>query len=284
MSMQQRQKRLVALTAVLTAHPGQLISLGDLSKQLGAAKSTLSEDLVAVNQALEASGAGVIETTVGALGGVAWRPALDVKRTAACLAAWIEALAEPERRTAEGFLYMTDLLFDPERIAPMGQLLADRMRPLGVEAVATVETKGIPLALATAEHLGVGVVLLRRDSRLSDGSALSINYLSGSSHRIQSMSLSRRAPVQGVRVAFVDDFMKAGGTARAAADLLSEFNARVVGVGVLIATDEPQVKLAGDYVACLAWSPARNAISASPWVEERLRVKRGDERGTSSGA
>ncbi len=283
MSMQQRQRRLVALTEFLTARPGQMVNLGDLSQKFGVAKSTLSEDLAAVKEALEVNRAGVIETQVGALGGVAWRPALDVSRVAESLAEWIEALAERERRTAEGFLYMTDLLFDPRRIAPMGALLADRLRPLAVQAVATVETKGIPLALATADHLGVGVILLRRDSRLSDGSALSINYLSGSSHRIQSMSLSRRAPVEGVRVAFVDDFMKAGGTARAAADLLGEFNARVVGVGVLIATDEPQAKLAGDYVACLSWSPASNTISASPWVDERLEGKGGDERGTSSG-
>jgi purine operon repressor len=270
----QRYKRVVWLAGYLATHASQHLSLTDLSRKIGVAKSTLSDDLLMVKMAMEEMRLGHVETQVGAQGGVLWQPQLDVERVQQSLDFWLRTLAEKDRRTPEGFLYMTDLLFDPRRATPMGQLLAEHFRNAEVDAVATVETKGIPLALATAERLGVGVVLLRRDSRLSDGSALSLNYLSGSSHRIQSMSLSRRTPVGGTRLIFVDDFMKAGGTARAAQDLLAEFDARVVGVGVLIATHEPKKKLVDDYVACLEWNEGvdgRSVLSVSNWVRSHVR-------------
>lgn len=265
-----RLKRLISLTGFLAAHPREQMSLTDLSRRFGVAKSTVSEDLLVIKDAVEASGLGVIETQVGVQGGLFWQPALNPAEAQAALDRWAEALASPDRRTAEGFLYMTDLLFNPRDLDPMGALFAERFRDLAVDWVATMETKGIPLALATARELGVGVVLIRRDSRLSEGSALSINYLSGSSHRIQSMSLARRMAVQGSRGIFVDDFMKAGGTAKAATDLLAEFDAAVVAVGVLIATREPARKLVSDYIALLEWEEATGAVRPSPWTRRRL--------------
>ena len=271
----QRYKRFIWLAGYLATHPGQQLSLTELSRKCGVAKSTLSDDLMMVKTAMDETRLGAVDTQVGAQGGVVWQPRLDPEGVQKGLEFWLRSLSESDRRTPEGFLYMTDLLFDPRRTAPIGQLLAEHFRQDAVDAVATVETKGIPLAMATAERLGVGVVLLRRDSRLSDGSALSLNYLSGSSHRIQSMSLSRRMPVRGSRLIFVDDFMKAGGTARAAQDLLAEFDARVVGVGVLIATRDPQKKLVDDYVACLEWNETAQGtatFAVSGWVREQLRT------------
>lgn len=272
-----RYKRIIGLTTYLTSHRGQQVSLTELSHKFGVAKSTLSDDLMMVKGVCDEMQLGTVVTQVGVQGGVEWRSRLNPDATQAGLDFWVKALADPDRRTPEGFLYMTDLLFDPGRIQPVAELLASKFLPLQVDAVATVETKGIGLALATAERLGVGVVLLRRDSRLSDGSALSLNYLSGSSHRIQSMSLSRRTRLKDARLVFVDDFMKAGGTARAAQDLLSEFDARVVGVGVMVATTEPYQKVVDDYVACIEWSDGGRAatrFSISPWVRDHLRSVR----------
>lgn len=270
MAISPRMKRLVTLTGFLAAHPREQISLTELSRRFGVAKSTVSEDLLVIKGAFEESGLGVIETQVGVQGGLFWQPALNPAAVRAALERWVGALQSPDRRTAEGFLYMTDLLFNPRDLDPIGALFAEWFRDLSVDWVATMETKGIPIALATARELGVGVVLIRRDSRLSEGSALSINYLSGSSHRIQSMSLARRMAVAGSRGIFVDDFMKAGGTARAATDLLGEFDAEVAAVGVLIATREPTRKLVSDYVALLEWDEATGAVKPSPWTQNRL--------------
>lgn len=263
-----RQKRLVALTRLITEDPGALASLTELSRRLNVAKSTLSEDLLLLKESLVSFGLGDIDTHVGASGGVTFRPSLDGDRIRKHLQVFIRELTNPDRLTPDGFLYVTDLLFSPRRMHDMGLLLAERFRPLRVDYVATVETRGIPLALAAARELMVDMVLLRRDNRLSEGASLSINYLSGSSRRVQSMSLARRAPVRGGRILFVDDFMQAGGTARAAQDLLGDFGAQVVGVGVLVATREPTHKLVEEYSAILEWvrSEGTGDVTPSEWV------------------
>ncbi|CAB1130121.1 transcriptional regulator of the purine biosynthesis operon (PurR-pRpp) [Candidatus Hydrogenisulfobacillus filiaventi] len=280
--MHDRQRRLVLLTQYLVSHPGEQAGLADLARRLGVAKSTLSEDLLLVRQVLEEAGQGQVATQLGAQGGVTFRPEPDRERIGRAVAEWITRLNSPDRLTPEGFLYMTDLLFTPRLVDPMGELLAARFQDREVGLVATVETKGIPLALATARALGRPALLLRRDNRLSEGSSLSLNYFSGSSHRIQSMSLARRSPVRGQRVLFVDDFLKAGGTARAAADLLGEFDARVVGVGVLVATPDPARKLIPEYWACLEWR--EGAEEPPPWVRETPWVRSWLEAGSGTEA
>lgn len=45
----------------------------------------------------------------------------------------------------------------------------------------------------------------------------------------------------------IDDFMKAGGTAKGLTELVHEMNGKVVGTGVLVATAEPNPKLINDY-------------------------------------
>ncbi len=265
--MRDRLRRLVALTRMVT-RPGPVPLLSEMADALQVAKSTLSEDLALVRDVLSEAGLGEIHTQVGVGGGVRFVEGLDVNQVRAALEVWVQALDEPDRMTGPGFLYMTDLLFRPELVDPLGALLAERLAGRSAGLVATVETKGIPLALAVSRALSIPVVLIRRDNRLSEGSSLSINYLSGSSHRIQSMSLARRAPVRGARVLFVDDFLKAGGTARAATDLLHEFDAEVVGVGVLVATASPAAKLVADVAACLRWE--ESSVAPTPWVAARL--------------
>lgn len=267
--MHDRVRRLIALTRLVTARPHGEESLHALAARLGVAKSTLSEDVGVVREALLEAGLGRVETQVGPGGGIRFQPQLDEDQVVGAVKAWCEALARPERMTGNGFLYMTDLLFDPRLVDPLAQLLAERLRPLNPQYVVTVETKGIPLALAVGRETGVPVVLIRRDNRLSEGSSLSINYLSGSSHRIQSMSLARRSPVRDAPVVFVDDFLKAGGTARAAADLLGELNAHILGVGVLVATAQPSPKLIDGISSCLIWDDGGQVMPA-PWVAERL--------------
>ncbi len=270
----QRHKRLVALTRIVTAYPGSQLSLSELSRRLSVAKSTLSEDLLLINDALESHNLGNIDSQVGAAGGVTFRPHVDVERLRGYLRDFVAELTNPDRMTPDGFVYVTDLLFSPERVDAMGTLLAERFRPVGVDYVATVETRGIPLALACARALMVHMVLLRRDNRLSEGSSLSINYLSGSSRRVQSMSLARRAPVRGGRILFVDDFMQAGGTARAAQDLLGDFGAHVVGVGVLVSTRAPQQKVVDDYSAILEWDRSGDSpglVTPTEWVQRMVK-------------
>lgn len=57
----------------------------------------------------------------------------------------------------------------------------------------TVATKGVPLANAVANVLNVPFVIVRRDLKITEGSTVSVNYVSGSSDRIEKMFLSKRS-------------------------------------------------------------------------------------------
>ena len=62
------------------------------------------------------------------------------------------------------------------------------------------------------------------------------------------MSISKRAIKYGANVIIIDDFMKAGGTAKGMVDMMKEFDAQVKGIGVMIATQDPKQKLVEDYI------------------------------------
>lgn len=243
-----RAERLALLTQALTASPGRVLGLGRLAEALGVAKSTLSEDLAAVNRALRTAGRGEVLSLPGAAGGIVYRPDPAEERVLDLAQALCRDLSRPERRMAGGFLFTTDVVFSPAVARDVGEVFAGRFWRARPDAVVTLETKGIPLALMTAHALGCSLVTVRRRTSVTEGPALEINYLSGSA-RIQTMSLPRRSLAAGARVLLVDDFLKAGGTARGLMDLMDEFGAEVVGLAVLIETAEPARKLVEGHLA-----------------------------------
>ncbi|HWJ02375.1 MAG TPA: pur operon repressor [Verrucomicrobiae bacterium] len=269
MEKYKRSERLVAITNYLTDHPGELISLGSFSELFSAAKSTISEDLVIIRDTLERFQQGSLETLPGAAGGVRFLPGMGHAETQQFLLDLAEMLSKPERIIPGGFLYMTDLLFNPVLSSRVGTIFAAKFADLAPDCVITIETKGIPLALMTAKALNVPLVVIRNDSKVTEGSSVSINYVSGSTRRILTMSLPRRSLVKGARVVVIDDFMKAGGTAKGMLELLEEFDTQVLGVGVLISTLEPKEKLVHEYVSLLElveMNEQQRKISIQPTV------------------
>jgi purine operon repressor len=103
----------------------------------------------------------------------------------------------------------------------------------------------------TAHMLNLPLVVVRRESKISEGSTVSINYFSGSAERIQKMSLAKRAVEPGKRAIIIDDFMRAGGSIKGIIEILGEFDVTVVGTGVVIASVEPQKKKIDDYYPLL---------------------------------
>jgi purine operon repressor len=247
-----RAERMVAVMQILMSKPNVLIPLTVLAERFGAAKSTISEDLLAVKESMRFSGQGRLETVSGAAGGVRYIPEISKAEADSFLLELAKRLSSQDRVLAGGFLYMTDLLYDPSVLRPLGLIFAGAFREKKPDVVVTIETKGIPLALVTAEALGVPMVIIRHGNKVTEGSAVSINYVSGSSKRIQSMSLGRRALEPGKKVLMIDDFMKAGGTALGMMNLMKEFEADVVGFGVLMETSsENEPKLVNQYFSLL---------------------------------
>src|SRR5699024_9353274 len=101
-----------------------------------------------------------------------------------------------------------------------------------------------------ASLLNVPVVIVRRDPQVTEGSSVSMNYVSGSSRKIQTMVLPTRSLKEGANVCIVDDFMKAGGTINGMISLLGEFDAHVKASGVLAeADDEEEDRVVEEYVS-----------------------------------
>ena len=65
------------------------------------------------------------------------------------------------------------------------------------------------------------------------------------------MSLSKRSIKKQSKCIFIDDFMKAGGTARGIINLLKEFESEVLGIGVLIDSIEHEHKLIDEYISII---------------------------------
>lgn len=238
-----RIRRITALTRRLTAAPGRLFTLGELAEVSGGvARSTISEDIALIDDALRAASLGAVQTVSGAAGGVRYHPAVTGSRAGEIVQSLLVEFADPERIIPGGFLYMTDIVFSPRWAEQIGAIFATRFANLQPDAVLTMETKGIPLALFTARALGVPMASARRESRVTEGPAIGLNYVS-SSGRIGTMSLPRRAIAPGSRVLIVDDFLKGGSTARGLADLCGEMGALAVGVAALCETPQSQPRL-----------------------------------------
>lgn len=246
-----RKERVGAILKILSDNPNRVMSLGYFSELFGAARSTLSEDITIVKKVVEELECGVVETIAGAAGGVKYIPGIPETDKNEFIDSLCEMIKNPERIVPGGFLYMNDIIYSPQISSKIGIILASKFKDKAVDYVLTVETKGIPIAMMTAKALNVPLVIVRRDNRVTEGSTVSINYVSGSSRRIQTMTLSKRSVKKGSKCIFIDDFMKAGGTANGIIELMKEFDSTVVGIGVLIESLFTGKKLVGDYISLL---------------------------------
>lgn len=244
-----RNSRVVIITKILTANPNKIIGLNNFSILLNAAKSTISEDIVIVRDILEKMEMGKIETISGAAGGIKYIPVIGREKGKKFANELCKLLKDNERVIAGNFIYMTDVMYNPSIIGNAGVILSSCFCDLNVDYVITVETKGIPLAYEVARNLGVQLVIARRDTQVTEGPTVTINYVSGTSGRLQQMSLSKKSMKPNSKCIFIDDFMKGGGTALGIKELLKEFNSELCGIGVLMDNKQVEKKLIDEYVS-----------------------------------
>ncbi|WP_226671268.1 pur operon repressor [Metabacillus litoralis] len=244
-----RSGRLVDMTNYLLHHPHSLVPLTYFSEKYHSAKSSISEDLTIIKETFEQHGIGTLLTVPGAAGGVKFIPKVEHKEAKQFVDELCELIAKPERLLPGGYLYLTDILGNPSIVNKIGRLFATAFGNRKIDVVMTVATKGIPLAYAVAAQLDVPVVIVRKDSKVTEGSTVSINYVSGSSKRIQTMLLAKRSLKEGSNVLIIDDFMKAGGTINGMISLLEEFKANVAGIGVLVETEGVEERLVDEYIS-----------------------------------
>lgn len=246
-----RSERLVDMTKFLMERPHTLIALPFFAKRYGAAKSSISEDLAILKHTLAANEDGILETVAGAAGGVRYIPFLGRKPAEKYLKDLASRIQDPTRILPGGFVYLSDVLGGPQDLGMIGKLIASRYAYSDIEAVMTVETKGISLANAVAAYLNVPAVTARKRSKVTEGATVSVNYMSSSTSRVAKMELPPRALQKDTNVLIVDDFMKGGGTLDGMRQLVKEFNCKVAGVCVLCETDYEADRKIKDYVSLI---------------------------------
>lgn len=242
-----RNERIGAMIKILSSTPNKSYTLTHFSELFGSAKSTISEDIDIARETLEKYSLGTLRTVAGASGGVLYLPQPSREESLLFIKRLCRQLEDPGRILPGGFLYMLDLLSEPTVVSRMAEIISQWYVECQPDFVLTVETKGIPVALMTAKCLGVPLLIARRDTTITDGSVVTINYVTGSAHRIQTMSLPKRYIKEGQHALIVDDFMKGGGTAKGLADMMREFNVEIAGTAVVMSTVEPSAKLVGDF-------------------------------------
>lgn len=265
-----RNERLAVMTHVLTGAPNRIFTLSHFCEMFGAAKSTVSEDAAILAETMKQFGLGTLETVTGAAGGMRYRPMKKSGDGRAFVEEICRMLRAPGRVLPGGFLYFSDILADPQLVSGMGKLFAAEYYEAGVDFVLTMETKGIPVALMTAEALHVPLIIARRSSKVYEGSAVNINYVSGKG-RIETMSLSRRAVREGGTALVVDDFMRGGGTARGMLALLNEFNVKCAGMCFVLSLEGAAVQPGMDQRSLMVLSDLKDGeetqVRVADWVK-----------------
>ena len=236
-----RNERMTAMMRLLAGAPNRIFTLSSFCAMFGSAKSTMSEDVDLLQAVCRDFDLGEVETVTGAAGGVRYRPAVSREKARKYITELCGRLSGTERVLPGGFLYYSDILSTPDTVNRMGEIIATEYYGCGPDFVLTMETKGIPVAFATAHALGVPLVIARHSSKVYEGSAVNINYVSGSGN-IEMMSLSRRAVRENQKALIVDDFLRGGGTAKGMVELMREFNVEVAGMAFVMAAASPEKK------------------------------------------
>lgn len=227
-----RSDRLVDIARYMIENPRKLISLTFFSQRYESAKSSISEDLTILKRTFAERGTGILETIPGASGGARFIPCMQEEEATKFVEKMITEVNDETRVLPGGYVYLSDLLGKPEVLRQVGRLIASRYVNEEIDVVMTAATKGVPVAQAVAEQFNAPFVIVRDDAKVTEGPTVSVNYLTGSSKRVEKMELSRRSMPTGSKVLIVDDFMKAGGTIQGMKTLVGEFDSEVVGVAV----------------------------------------------------
>ncbi|MGC4935858.1 adenine phosphoribosyltransferase [Gordonia sp. DT30] len=160
----------------------------------------------------------------------------DTGVTAAAVARARRAIAEHGRMVADfpapgiDFKDLTPVLADPEGLSSIVTALTHGCR--STDLVAGIDARGFLLGGAVACELGVGVLAVRKGGKLPPP-VHSVDYdLEYGSARLEIPASG--IDVTGSRVLLVDDVLATGGTAVAAAELLRQAGAEVIGIAVIM--------------------------------------------------
>lgn len=129
------------------------------------------------------------------------------------------------------FKDVTPLLLDHVAFSTAVDALVVHFGRGTVDKVVGIEARGFILAAPVAYHFGAGFVPVRKAGKLP-AATTSISY--DLEYGTETLEIHEDAIEPGERVVIVDDVLATGGTAKAAAELVTRLGGEVVGMGFLL--------------------------------------------------
>ena len=129
------------------------------------------------------------------------------------------------------FRDITTLLNDPQGCSATIDALANQFANQSIDKIAGIEARGFIIASALAYRLGLGFVPIRKAGKLP---AKTISQSYDLEYRTDTMEIHANAIVQGERILLVDDLIATGGTAEAAAKLITQLKGEIVACAFVI--------------------------------------------------
>ena len=129
------------------------------------------------------------------------------------------------------FYDITTLLRDPQGFKVTIDMLSTPYQGQGIDVVVGIESRGFILGAAVAHQIGAGFVPIRKPGKLPAKSVKASYQLE---YGTDSLEMHEDAVGQGHKVLIVDDVLATGGTAAAAAALVTQLGGDLVGMAFLI--------------------------------------------------
>jgi adenine phosphoribosyltransferase len=129
------------------------------------------------------------------------------------------------------FYDITTLLKDKAGLAAVIDGLKDHYRATPVDLVVGIEARGFIFAPALAYALGAGFVPVRKPKKLP---AETVRVTYDLEYGTDTLEMHKDAVQPGSRVLIVDDLLATGGTAAAAARMVTEAGGVVAGLGFVV--------------------------------------------------
>lgn len=124
---------------------------------------------------------------------------------------------------------------DPELMNEIGKEFARHFKDAGITKVLTIESSGIAPSVYTAMHLGVPMIILKKQtSKILNGNVAQTNITSFTKGTSYELTLSLDYVNADDTVLIVDDFLANGEAATGAVRLSKAAGAKIAGIGILI--------------------------------------------------
>lgn len=129
------------------------------------------------------------------------------------------------------FKDITPVLADPHLFSGAIELLTAKFKPGEVDAVVGIDARGFIFAAAAATHLHAGFVPVRKKGKLPYQTHEE-DYALEYGHATIAIHVDALKP--GARVLLIDDLLATGGTAAAAAQLVTKLGGKILEIAFLI--------------------------------------------------